>query len=64
MKVLFKTTRVHNRHGQFENHLSMLHGNHEAGTRSFGTNPTRHYANQAAFISNLQQLKNDFYQTY
>jgi hypothetical protein len=64
MRVLFKTTRVHNRYGHFENHLSMLHENHEAGTRFPDTNTKRHYAGQAAFISNLQQLKNDFYQTY
>jgi len=64
MKVLFKTSRVHNRHGHFENHLSRLHENHEAGTRFMGTNPKKHCADQAAFISNLQQLKNDFYLTY
>jgi hypothetical protein len=64
MQLLFKTTRVHKRCGQFENHLSMLHENHEAGTRLIGTNSKRLYADQAAFISNLQQLKNDSFQKY
>jgi len=64
MQLLFKTTRDHNRSGQFVTHLSGLHENHEAGTRLMGTNSKRLYADQAAFILNLQQLKNDSLQKY
>lgn len=64
MQLLFKTNAVSNQNRAFVTNPTRLHDAHEAGTQLIGTNSKRLYAYQAAFISNLQQLKRNSFQKY